>query len=197
MMFSLSFDGGPKPRRGSISASGFRPRGPYPLADLDRGVQIRWDTGPRNRLFILICCSFYKESFSSGKFQLMLTHKTGKSRDITKVAGIKKRITMGDLVMKKVTKVMVQLGDRLRFQGHLQSRDYLRSVHFIMVTFIHNQQPELIYLKKATVGGSLVLVPVSHFLTHDHLRKPFASSALDSLNQAQLCTYVLSSNCTS
>ena len=37
----------------------------------------------------------------------MLTHKTGKSREITKVAGIKKKITMGDLAMKKVTKVMV------------------------------------------------------------------------------------------
>ena len=87
--------------------SGFGPRSPYPLADLDRGVQIRWDTGPRNRLFILICCSFNKESFSRGNFQLMLTHKTGKSREITKVAGIKKKITMGDLAMKKVTKVMV------------------------------------------------------------------------------------------
>ena len=31
--------------RGSISASGFGPGGPYPLADMDRGVQIRWDTG--------------------------------------------------------------------------------------------------------------------------------------------------------
>ena len=80
---------------------------PPPLADLDRGVHIRWDTGPRNRLFILICCSFNKESFSRGNFQLMLTHKTGKSREITKVAGIKKKITMGDLAMKKVTKVMV------------------------------------------------------------------------------------------
>ena len=78
-----------------------------PLADLDRGIHIRWDTGPRNRLFILICCSFNKESFSRGNFQLMLTHKTGKSREITKVAGIKKKITMGDLAMKKVTKVMV------------------------------------------------------------------------------------------
>ena len=87
--------------------SGFGPRSPYPLADLDRGIQIRWDTGPRNRLFILICCSFNKESFSRGNFQLMLTHKTGKSREITKVAGIKKKITMGDLAMKKVTKVMV------------------------------------------------------------------------------------------
>ena len=37
----------------------------------------------------------------------MLTHKTGKSREITKVAGIKKKIMMGDLAMKKVTKVMV------------------------------------------------------------------------------------------
>ena len=56
-MFSLSFVGGPNPRRGSksasvfgpggsISASGFGPGGPYLLADLDRGVQIRWDTGP-------------------------------------------------------------------------------------------------------------------------------------------------------
>ena len=55
-MFSLSFVGGPNPRRGSksasvfgpggsISASGFGPGGPYLLADLDRGVQIRWDTG--------------------------------------------------------------------------------------------------------------------------------------------------------
>ena len=87
--------------------SGFGPRNPYPLADLDRGVQIRWDTGPRNQLLILICCSFNKESFSRGNFQLMLTHKTGKSREITKVAGIKKKITMGDLAMKKVTKVMV------------------------------------------------------------------------------------------
>ena len=81
---------------------GFGPRSPYPLADLDRGVQIRWDTGPRNRLFILICCSFNTESFSRGNFQLMLTHKTGRSREITKVAGIKKKITMGDLAMKKV-----------------------------------------------------------------------------------------------
>ena len=43
MMFSLSFvvggGGG-----GSKSASGFGPGGPYPLADLNRGVQIRWDT---------------------------------------------------------------------------------------------------------------------------------------------------------
>ena len=81
---------------------GFGPRSPYPLADLDRGVQIRWDTGPRNRLFIPICCSFNTESFSRGNFQLMLTHKTGRSREITKVAGIKKKITMGDLAMKKV-----------------------------------------------------------------------------------------------
>ena len=47
-MFSLSFVGGPNPRRGSksasvfgpggsISASGFGPGGPYLLADLDRG----------------------------------------------------------------------------------------------------------------------------------------------------------------
>ena len=33
-MFSLSTAGG----------------GPYPLADLDRGVQIRWDTGNRGGL---------------------------------------------------------------------------------------------------------------------------------------------------
>ena len=57
-MFSLSFVGGPNPRRGSksasvfgpggsISASGFGPGGPYLLADLDRGVQIRWDTGSK------------------------------------------------------------------------------------------------------------------------------------------------------
>ena len=54
-----------------------------------------------------------------------------------------------------------------------------------MLNFIHDQQPELIYLKKATVGGILVLVPVSDFLTHDHLQKPFLNSALHSINQGR------------
>ena len=67
----------------------------------------------------------------------------------------------------------------------MQSRDYLRGVHFTMLNFIHDQQPELIYLKKATVGGILVLVPVSDFLTHDHLQKPFLNSALHSINQGR------------
>ena len=63
--------------------------------------------------------SFYKESFNRGKFRLMQTHRTGKSRDKTKVTGIKKRITMGDLAMQKVAKAAVQLGDRSRFQDWL------------------------------------------------------------------------------
>ena len=46
------FKGGPNPREGYKSASGLGPGGPNPLADLDRGVQIRGgvkircDTGP-------------------------------------------------------------------------------------------------------------------------------------------------------
>ena len=35
------FKGGPNPREGYKSASGLGPGGPNPLADLDRGVQIR------------------------------------------------------------------------------------------------------------------------------------------------------------
>ena len=39
--YSESFcEGGPNPREGSISTSGFGPGGPYPLADMGRGVQI-------------------------------------------------------------------------------------------------------------------------------------------------------------
>ena len=38
---TLVFRGVPIRERGSISASGFGPGGPNPLADLDRGVQIR------------------------------------------------------------------------------------------------------------------------------------------------------------
>ena len=43
--------GGPNPpanmdSRGSISASGFGPGSPYPLADLDRGVQIQGGPNP-------------------------------------------------------------------------------------------------------------------------------------------------------
>ena len=38
MMFSLSFVGGSK------SVADLDRGGPYPLADLDQGIQIRWDT---------------------------------------------------------------------------------------------------------------------------------------------------------
>ena len=43
MMFSLSFVGGPKSAEGGPNP--LDRGGPYPLADLHRGVQIRWDTG--------------------------------------------------------------------------------------------------------------------------------------------------------
>ena len=47
MMLSLSFVGGVQIRGGgSISLSGFEPGGPYPLADLDRGIQILWGLNP-------------------------------------------------------------------------------------------------------------------------------------------------------
>ena len=47
MMLSLSFAGGVQIHGGgSISLSGFEPGGPYPLADLDRGIQILWGPNP-------------------------------------------------------------------------------------------------------------------------------------------------------
>ena len=48
MMLSLSFvGGGSKSAEGwSISLSGFEPGGPYPLEDLDRGIQILWGPNP-------------------------------------------------------------------------------------------------------------------------------------------------------
>ena len=38
--------GGPNPRRGSKSASGFGLGDPNPLADMERGVQVRGDPNP-------------------------------------------------------------------------------------------------------------------------------------------------------
>ena len=47
MMLSLSFVGVSKSAEGgSISLSRFEPGGPYPLADLDRGIQILWGPNP-------------------------------------------------------------------------------------------------------------------------------------------------------
>ena len=48
MMLSLIFVGGSKSAEGggSISLSGFEPGGPYPLEDLDRGIQILWGPNP-------------------------------------------------------------------------------------------------------------------------------------------------------
>ena len=59
MMFSLIFfvGGG-----GSRSASGFGPGGPYPLADLNRGVQIQGGPNPLGHR-----CWVPKEVYGRGK----------------------------------------------------------------------------------------------------------------------------------
>ena len=59
MMFSLSFVVG---RGGPKSASGFGPGGPYPLADLNRGVQIQGGPNPLGHR-----CWVPKEVYGRGK----------------------------------------------------------------------------------------------------------------------------------
>ena len=58
-----------------ISASGFGPGVPYPLADLDRGdrgVQIRWDTGLFKDRKPGLDIEFVKLSFARAPFQSVI-----------------------------------------------------------------------------------------------------------------------------